>query len=76
MTGSNRLIGDMLEGTSKCEKWKRGRPSAAEGNKRKTITVEKLTGIWKIDWDQEIDGSNTSGNYETRKEKMDVKKTP
>jgi hypothetical protein len=23
MTGSNRLIGDMLEGTSKCEKWKR-----------------------------------------------------
>jgi hypothetical protein len=49
MTGSNRLIADMLEGTSKCEKWKRGRPSAAEGNKRETITVEKLTGIWKID---------------------------
>jgi hypothetical protein len=39
----------MLEGTSKCEKWKRGRPSAVEENKRKTITVEKLTGIWKTD---------------------------
>lgn len=49
MTGSNRLIADMLEGTSKYEKWKRGRPSAAGGNKRKTITVEKLIGIWKID---------------------------
>lgn len=49
MTASDRLIADMLEDTSKCEKWKRGRPSAAEGNKREAITVEKLTEIWKID---------------------------